>query len=388
MKNLSQISDNKDIITKEYLVAGYEPLLPATERTNLTAITALSTNGFIKRTDSGTYEIDSSVYSLSTHNHNGTYQPSVYKGTTATAIGTAAKVVTISGYTASIGNIIALTLTSGNSIAAMTLNINSLGAIAVRMNNIATNTTFATLAAGAVILLYYDGTYFQMLGSQRTSDSDTFDRIYWGVACTAGAAIYDYKLVMQALDGKFYPLTLENGTGTTKTVSTQPFPLNSPILYYASTTDVALNGSFSNLYSEYPVNANISYTTNGTTFTSQKALYLKGSLNIDGLFVLDNTSYTSWYTQTLPITNDGFLYILIGYMYSTTGFMLTEQHPIYEYKDNKLRQYVPEHVHTGVYQPIDADLTAIAGLTGTTGLLRKTAADTWSLDEPVQIKRW
>ena len=30
MKNLSQISDNKDIITKEYLVAGYEPLLPAT----------------------------------------------------------------------------------------------------------------------------------------------------------------------------------------------------------------------------------------------------------------------------------------------------------------------------------------------------------------------
>ena len=30
MKNLSQISDNKDIITKEYLEAGYEPVLPAT----------------------------------------------------------------------------------------------------------------------------------------------------------------------------------------------------------------------------------------------------------------------------------------------------------------------------------------------------------------------
>ena len=31
-------------------------------------------------------------------------------------------------------------------------------------------------------------------------------------------------------------------------------------------------------------------------------------------------------------------------------------------------------------QPLDADLTSIAGLTGTTGLLKKTAANTWSLD--------
>lgn len=35
---------------------------------------------------------------------------------------------------------------------------------------------------------------------------------------------------------------------------------------------------------------------------------------------------------------------------------------------------------SGTYQLLDADLTAIAGLTGTSGLLRKTAVNTWSLD--------
>lgn len=38
------------------------------------------------------------------------------------------------------------------------------------------------------------------------------------------------------------------------------------------------------------------------------------------------------------------------------------------------------HHHDGSYQPLDGDLTSIAALAGTSGMLRKTAANTWTLD--------
>ena len=42
-------------------------------------------------------------------------------------------------------------------------------------------------------------------------------------------------------------------------------------------------------------------------------------------------------------------------------------------------------VTSSTYQPLDGDLTAIAALAGTSGLLNKTAADTWALDTNAYI---
>jgi len=45
-----------------------------------------------------------------------------------------------------------------------------------------------------------------------------------------------------------------------------------------------------------------------------------------------------------------------------------------------LSSYLTTASAASTYQPLDADLTSIAGLTGTTGLLKKTSANTWTLD--------
>lgn len=278
-------------------------------------------------------------------------------GVTATAAATAAKVVTITGFTQEIGDMFAITFTSGNTASAMTLNVNSLGAKNIRLNNANTNTTTATLAAGATILLFYDGTYYQMVGSQRTTDTNTntYDRMLLSISLIAGVAIEAYKLCMLDVNGKLQPLTTTGGTGTTKTVNVNEFLVGSPIFWYLRSTTITAGSLIGTLYTELGA-AELSYTANQTSgFTANKPIYLKGRVEPSGNFRLDNTSYTSWLTQTLPTTDDGYVYILLGYMNNTTSYMgLVINHPIYEYKEGKLRQYLPAHTHNYADKPICA----------------------------------
>lgn len=240
---------------------------------------------------------------------------------------------------------------------ATTLNINSLGPNTVLRN---TGNLTTHLPVETVVVLTFDGTYWRWADYV---DGDTFDRTYWNNTITAGATIYDYKLLAQGLDGKFYPLTLEEGTGTTKTISTQEFEINTQILYYGSTTNVIANNTTANVYSEFPVST-LSYTANQTSWTSQLPIYLVGIVQPNGNIKLDNSSYTSFMTQTLPTTANGKVYIMLGYMYSTTGMRLFQYHPMYEYRNGALRVYMPVHSHGNITD---------GGAIGTTsGLMVKT----------------
>jgi hypothetical protein len=268
----------------------------------------------------------------------------ITKGTVATAAATAAKTCTISGYTLATGDLLAITFTLGNTAASPTLSINGGAAIGIFLGTTAASALTFTVGAGATALLYYDGVRFQLTGSHSVSDANTIDRTIWSsAAAQAGAEVTAYKIVMEGSDGRFYPLSIGNTVAATKTVSTQPFLTDGTILWYASTATTAVNGSLSTImYTAIPWTV-LEYTLNQASgFTNQRAVYLVGTINSNGHFVLDNTSLTSFFTQTLPTTADGKVYKLLGYMYTaTTSMILVHTHPMYEFKAGKLRPYTP-----------------------------------------------
>jgi hypothetical protein len=98
------------------------------------------------------------------------------------------------------------------------------------------------------------------------------------------------------------------------------------------------------------------YTFNSSSgFVAGKPIYLVGILQSDGSYKLDNSSYTSFYTQTLPTTDDGKIYIHLGVMHNTTRYVRVHtDHPIYQFKDGKLRLYVPEHKHGNEDLPLSS----------------------------------
>ena len=82
-------------------------------------------------------------------------------GTCATAAATAAKAVTLSGFSLTLGGIIAVKFTNANTAASATLNVNGTGAKAIYVNGVAL--VSGQITAGMMALFQYDGTYWQLL---------------------------------------------------------------------------------------------------------------------------------------------------------------------------------------------------------------------------------
>lgn len=223
-----------------------------------------------------------------------------------------------------------------------TLNINSLGAKTVYRKNSEKLTTH--IPTGTTILYTFDSTKD---GWYAATDIDTQDyyNLRWNSHVIAGTQIHGEQVLMEGSDGKFYPVT-EGGVqnATNNTVSTQPMRLGGQILFYGSTADVAEDAAITSELYESREDTTGEYWMNRTNTsdwtTAGSPLYLVGSLDSDGHFVLDNTSTTSFLTNTVPTSVDDKIYVHIGYSGNTDdNFRMSTHKPAYEFREGQFLLY-------------------------------------------------
>lgn len=182
------------------------------------------------------------------------------------------------------------------------------------------------------------------------SNSDTYGyqlrRIYPNLKAGTGG-IFPYTLIMQLPNGRWSSIvtsSISSGTtpkATGKEVNTNGFIPGRVLLMYANVTytDSANIGTY-NIWSAHTSLIDMRYSFNlenssGAGLTGYTPVYLVGTLE-DGLFKLDTTK---WWTQTLPTTEDGKLYIYIGDAYDWYRMTFTEEKPIYWYKNGMVQEF-------------------------------------------------
>jgi hypothetical protein len=112
------------------------------------------------------------------------------------------------------------------------------------------------------------------------------------------------------------------------------------------------------------------YTTNVGTVTS-----VSGAGTVSGL------TLTGSITGSGSLTLGGTLSLTSGNVTTALGYTpYNATNPAGYITSSALSPYLTSATAATTYQPLDGDLTAIAALAGTVGLIRKTAANTYSLD--------
>lgn len=281
-------------------------------------------------------------------------------GTCSTAAGTAAKTATIDGFSLYTGVTISVKFTVTNTASSPTLNVNSTGAKAIYYRGAAI--TAGYLAANRTYVFVYNGTQWEFIGDINT-DNNTYDRIRYQQNIKAGTTAIVAANIIVGKNGLYTHLK----TGAS-------FDITYPILYAASAISASSTGT--NNYLAIPFTIS---TTQSITLTAYKPVYIKGKLS-GSLFTPVSTTPL---TQTIPTTNDGYQYILLGTAYSTTDMYLLSEHAVFQYFNGgfkSVQQIATEAAKTATnYMNFDSNGLVIGDMTtGTLG--RNIRIDSDSVD--------
>lgn len=232
-------------------------------------------------------------------------------------------------------------------------------------------------AGSTIILTYWSAGSISVSGTATTNnrwsrcdyDSTITYRLsdYYGLY-KAYTALYDYQICLTKDEQYVLPVnTVNNSTAITKTLTTESFNPFGPIYYYNSTTDISAGGNIGTNVLYYQFLADLRYSFNtGTTLTARKAVYLVATLGEGCTATLASNPIS----QTLPTTEDGYIYIYLGQTYDTYRVELSTKHPIFRYINGALRIFNSSDVDTvrGKVPAINVSVTG-SGNAITTGSL-------------------
>lgn len=265
----------------------------------------------------------------------------VFVGTCSTDAVTWTKQVVCPDFTASDlvpGTIISVIFTSTNTAAVgnIKLSVNETEGKSIKYiyNGSLSNIPGAGyIKANQMYQFYYDGTYWVVSMNYNTNSNDLY-KLYYTHPIAGPGGLKQYSLIMQLPDGRFSSFTTTHGTGTTKPKNTVGF-VPGKILYRSASGNLDENvasGNDSTRESSYLID--LRYSGNqGSTLVANKPVYLVGTIGGDGLFYLAD----SWFTQTLPTSDDGKVYYYLGGSYDTYRIDFDAYNPCYQYKNGRIR---------------------------------------------------
>lgn len=181
------------------------------------------------------------------------------------------------------------------------------------------------------------------------NDITTQSQYYTNV--TAGThPIARYSIIMMDKDGKYQSIMYHSTTpasnsaaqGTTKVLNDAKFVLGQPIFYVNKSSETAKDAIVgNNVCRTHQGLIDFRYTFNcGTTLVKNSPMLLKGIVDSNGYWTPSGTGYSN----TWPTTDDGFVYIYIGFTYTDTagyrGDFWGGSCEAYVFKDGGLRSYV------------------------------------------------
>ena len=263
---------------------------------------------------------------------------------------------TSTAFTATVPNVTALVggvsffLTNGvvTSAANCTLNINGLGAKPIYQTMAAATRVSTTFNVAYTMLFVYNedrvsgGCWDMYYGYNANDNTIGYNiRNQQGIG-KVKSVLYRYEVIFTAVDGSLIPANgvSNKPTTLTKTLTTEAFDPYAPIYYYSTTTTVSAGSvpGASYCWKQYG-SADLRYAFNkGETLTSGNFVYLQCVPQSDGTFKLSGDNAL---VDTLPNTEDGYVYLRLGRAYSAYQCDLHLTHPLVHYKDGSIRPWLP-----------------------------------------------